>query len=319
VTVVSGHIPYEVTTLRHDVETDGRHAKVAFTADWEADASRRDFTMNALYCDRAGQILDLVGGYNDLLARRVRFIGDAAMRIREDYLRILRFFRFSATYGEGRLDAAGLLAAIRARRGLDGLSAERVRAELLRLLVAREAAPVVEAMAETGILIDVLGGVAHIPAFARLAALDRQRGRGPEAMLRLAALAVRLPEDAARLVARLRLSNAEAAGLELAGRHRELAREEPRPLLYRLGPERYRFVLRLAEVLDGRDRSEAIALPESWQAPRLPLRGDDLIGLGAIPGPALGALLAKLEAEWIAADFRLGREALIARARALLA
>jgi tRNA nucleotidyltransferase/poly(A) polymerase len=318
VTVVSGHIPYEVTTLRHDVETDGRHAKVAFTDDWEADARRRDFTMNALFCDRDGKILDLVGGYEDLLARRVRFIGDAAMRIREDYLRILRFFRFSAAYGRGQLDPDGLLAAVRARRGLDALSAERVRAELVRLIVARDAAPVVEVMAGTGILGDVLGGVAYLPAFGRLAARDSQTRRAPDAMLRLGALAVRIAEDTERLAGRLKLSSAEAAGLELAARQDELARLKPRLLLYRLGPERFRFVLRLAEALDGRERDGVLGLPERWQAPRLPLRGDDLIGLGATPGPALGAVLARIEAEWIAADFSTGRAALIERAKELL-
>src|SRR5690606_17268056 len=143
---------HEVTTLRRDVETDGRRARVAFGRDWLEDARRRDFTMNALYLDSAGRIIDPLGGLQDLIARRVRFIGDACSRIREDALRILRFFRFSADYGDGRLDPEGLTACLRERRLLDRLSRERIRQELLKLLVAEDARPVVAVMAESGFM-----------------------------------------------------------------------------------------------------------------------------------------------------------------------
>ena len=156
VTVIADQVPYEVTTLRRDVATDGRHATVAFTDDWEADARRRDFTLNALYCDAEGQVFDPLGGYPDLVAQRVRFIGDAHERIREDYLRILRFFRFTAEYAAGPPDAAGLAACVSEREGLTRLSAERVRQELLRLLVAPRAAELVRAMQDYGILALVL-------------------------------------------------------------------------------------------------------------------------------------------------------------------
>ena len=144
VTVIGNHRSFEVTTLRHDVETDGRHATVAFTDDWTADASRRDLTINALYCDADGTIFDPLGGLDDVLARRVRFIGDAHQRIREDYLRILRFFRFTAQYADGAPDAIGLAAAVAERDGMKRLSAERVRAELVRLLVAPGARAVID-------------------------------------------------------------------------------------------------------------------------------------------------------------------------------
>src|SRR5215831_3005043 len=172
VTVLADHVPYEVTTLREDVETHGRHATVAFTDDWQVDAQRRDFTINALYCDATGQILDPLGGYADILARRVRFIGDAGERIREDYLRILRFFRFTAEYGAGPVDAAGVAACVEHRHGLARLSAERMRLELLRLLAAERGPELVRSLLEYGLLTLVLG-VAPRPALLdALAAIE---------------------------------------------------------------------------------------------------------------------------------------------------
>src|SRR5258706_2941524 len=150
VTVISGGTPFEVTTLRKDVETDGRHARVVYTADWVADASRRDFTINALYCDAKGVVHDPLGGYPDLVGRRVRFIGDAQDRIREDYLRILRYFRFHTEYGGGPPDEAALLACVRERRGLDRLSAERINRELMGLLSSARAADTLETMRDWG-------------------------------------------------------------------------------------------------------------------------------------------------------------------------
>jgi len=213
VTVVIDGRPFEVTTLREDVETFGRHATVRFGRDWVRDAERRDFTMNALSLSADGIAHDYVGGLADLRARRVRFIGDAATRIAEDYLRILRFFRFHAFYGDGHPDAEGLHAAIVARAGLAQLSRERVRMELLKLLLAPRAVAALVVMAESGLLGPVLGGVPHLASFANMAKVEAACGFWPDAARRLAALGVWVAEDAERLWQRLRLTNAEHARL----------------------------------------------------------------------------------------------------------
>ncbi len=191
VTVIVHRTPFEVTTLRRDVETFGRHARVAFTTDWGEDARRRDFTINALYCDAAGTVHDPLGGYGDIAGRRVGFIGDAHERIREDYLRILRFFRFCAEYAQGAPDAAGLAAAIELRSGLDQLSGERIRAELLRLLAAPRAVETAVVMEEAGILDHALD--ARLPrsvdVLGRVAEIEAALGRDGDPVLRLGALA----------------------------------------------------------------------------------------------------------------------------------
>ncbi len=210
VTIVVQGTPFEVTTLRRDVETDGRWATVSFGEDWAEDARRRDFTMNALYASAGGEVYDPLGGAPDLLARRVRFVGEARARIREDYLRILRFFRFSADYAEGAFDREGVAASIKERMGLARLSRERVRAELLRILVARRAAGAVEALDESGLLLLILGGVARRGRFERLCAIEAALGLRPDPIYRLAALGVFAAEDAARLTEKLRLSSHEA-------------------------------------------------------------------------------------------------------------
>ena len=215
VTVIVGHHPFEVTTLRRDVETHGRHATVAFTDDWAEDARRRDFTMNALYCDAGGRLHDPLDGMADLRARRVRFIGQAGERIREDYLRILRFFRFTAQYSDGDYDAAGLQACTRERAGLAQLSAERIRQELVRLLVAPGAVAAIEAMQAHGVLAQVLPFAPRPSLFARVVEIDRGHGLAGDAMVRLAALAVELREDAVRLAEGLRLSREERGALLL--------------------------------------------------------------------------------------------------------
>ena len=209
ITVVIGSRPFEVTTLREDVETFGRHASVRFGRDWRADARRRDFTMNALSAGADGVVFDYVGGLADLNARRVRFIGDANKRIAEDYLRILRFFRFHAAYGHGLPDAAGLAACIAARAGLGQLSRERVRMELLKLLLARHATPALAAMAESGLLVPVLGGVPDLAGFQNMAKVETAAGVQADPVQRLGALGARIAEDAERLWQRLRLSNVE--------------------------------------------------------------------------------------------------------------
>ena len=219
VTIIVDGLPIETTTLREDVETDGRHAKVRFGRDFAEDARRRDFTINALSLGRDGIVHDYTGGLADLAARRVRFIGDARTRIREDFLRILRFFRFSAGYSEGPLDAEGFRAAVQEREGLARLSRERIRAELTKLLKARRAGDIVAQCCEAGLLGLLIAGAADP---ARLATAHRGRGararRRPIALLRLAALGVGIAEDAERLRDRLRLSNAEYDRLASRGR-----------------------------------------------------------------------------------------------------
>src|SRR5215475_2021689 len=198
VTVVAAGQPFEVTTLREDVETFGRHAKVVFGRDWRRDAERRDFTINALSLSRDGTVHDYVGGLGDIEARRVRFIGDAAGRIAEDYLRILRFFRFHAAYGEGAPDPDGVAACIDGRAGLDRLSRERIRMEMVKLLVARHAVPSLAVMTEAGLLEQVLGGVPLLASFANMIKLEAVLALSPDAVRRLGALSVSVVEDAER-------------------------------------------------------------------------------------------------------------------------
>src|SRR6267142_1977077 len=199
VTLVVDAQPFEVTTLREDTETFGRKAKVAFGRDWVRDAERRDFTINGLSVDADGRVHDHVGGLADIEARRVRFIGDAAQRIAEDYLRILRFFRMHAAYGAGAPDRAGYLACIAGRVGLSSLSAERVRMEMLKLMVAQGAAGAITAMADGGLLLPIFGGIAYTGPFRAMISAERLLGLKPNAVRRLAALNVAVTEDAKRV------------------------------------------------------------------------------------------------------------------------
>jgi len=328
ITVVIGSRPFEVTTLREDVETFGRHASVRFGRDWRADAQRRDFTMNALSAGADGVVFDYVGGLADLNARRVRFIGDANKRIAEDYLRILRFFRFHAAYGHGLPDAAGLAACIAARAGLGQLSRERVRMELLKLLLARHATPALAAMAESGLLVPVLGGVPDLAGFQNMAKVETAAGVQADPVQRLGALGARIAEDAERLWQRLRLSNVEherlASMAESWWRISPADEKGARALLYRLGPERF-----VDRVLLAWARSPATAhdpawralaaLPGHWTAPVFPLKAADFIKRGVPQGPALGAALHEAEAAWIAADFPAEPAAIAAIAAAAVA
>ena len=313
ITLLSGDTPFEVTTLREDVETYGRKAKVAFGRDWRRDAERRDFTMNALSVSRDGVVHDYVGGLADLDARHVRFIGDATQRIAEDYLRILRFFRFHAAYGEGEPDPAALHACIARREGLGALSRERVRTELMKLLVARGAAAAIQAMAESGLLVTILGGVPYLVSFTRMIAIEAAAGAAPDAVRRLGALAVFVGEDADRLFERLRLSNAEFDRLRsMADGWRRvsagLSAPDARALLYRLGPTAFsdRLLLAWSRSQDAADDSRwrtFLELPARWQVPSCPIGAADLMERGIPKGPALGAALREAEAAWIAADF----------------
>lgn len=320
VTVVVDHVPYEVTTLREDVATFGRHAHVVFTADWAADARRRDFTMNALYCGADGTVYDPLGGYADVVARRVRFIGDARTRIREDYLRILRFFRFTAEYTGERPDADGLSASVREREGLARLSGERVHQEMTRLLEAPQALAAIEAMADHGLLTEVLPVAPRLPLLRRLIEIERGLGLAPAPLLRLGVLAVEVREDAERLRDRLKLSTAEFASLLRASIRRAAlgaasAEREAKVYLYRHGadPYRERVLLDWARLgVPPRDPllRDLFLLPTRWTAPVFPLRGADVLALGVPPGPRVGHLLRQLETWWIDTGFKTDSQAL---------
>jgi poly(A) polymerase len=325
VTLVVDGIPFEVTTLREDVETFGRKANVAFGRDWKVDAERRDFTINALSITPDGVVHDYVGGLDDLAARRVRFIGDPARRIAEDYLRILRFFRFQASYSNGVPDRDGLHACIVARDGLATLSRERVCAELMKLLVAPYAVHTVTVMAEAGFAERVLGGLPQLASFAGMVEIEAAIALSASPVRRLGALGVVIAEDAERLRERLRLSNAEYQRLEaMADRWwqvspsgGEAGEESARTLLYRLGPVHFLDRVLLAWSRAGA-RADAegpswrvlATLPKRWEAPKFPLRAADLMSRGLAKGPALGAALAAAEQAWIAAGFPADPEAL---------
>ncbi|HLL26944.1 MAG TPA: CCA tRNA nucleotidyltransferase [Xanthobacteraceae bacterium] len=320
VTVVIGGKPFEVTTLREDIETFGRHAKVRFGRDWKKDAERRDFTINALFLARDGRVSDFVGGLADLEARRVRFIGDPATRIREDYLRVLRFFRFHAAYAGGAMDAAGLAACIAARAEIASLSRERVRAELSKLFLAQHAVPTLATMSEVGILGSVLGGVPLLASFANMMKAEHALGLEPDAIRRLAALAVFLSEDAERLRDRLRLANAEFHRLESMGdRWWQVSpargEDAARALLYRIGAENFRDRALMAfsrsrAKADDKAWRDLVTLPARWSPPKFPLAAKDFTARGIEKGPALGAALARAEEEWIKAGFPAERSAL---------
>lgn len=311
VTVVAEGEPYEVTTLREDVETDGRRARVVFGRSWAHDAQRRDFTMNALYLTRTGELVDLVGGRDDALAGRVRFIGDPDTRIREDYLRILRLFRFHAAYGKGALDAQALAAAMRNRDGLRRLSRERVRAELMKLLTAPRAAETLAQMDAAGLLAPVLGRAGDVATFARLAAIEPALGLAPDAVRRLGALGVRDAADADALREGLRLSNAEASRLAaLAGPAPTpgMCEKGQKAFLYRMGREAFQdraliAFARSGAPLDDEGWRALAAIAADWPLPVFPLKAGDFLARGMTPGPALGGALKRAEEAWVEAGF----------------
>jgi poly(A) polymerase len=313
VTAVASGKPYEITTLRRDVSTDGRRATVAFTTDWAEDAKRRDFTMNALYADPNGEVLDTVGGVEDLKAGRVRFVGDAVRRIREDYLRILRLFRFHAWYGKGDMDSDALRAAAAEKAGLAQLSGERVQKELLRLLEADRPSHVLRIMAASGILQEILPGALNIPRLERIEDIDADAFFTPDPALRLAAV---LPDDrsvAEAVAKKFRLSNINALRLDDVAGAREkivsyLSVKEMRKLLYRIGPARFkdRVFLKWAE-----DRKESnavqwrmlLAVADAWERPKFPLTGREVMLAGVPEGPLIGKILEEVEDWWVDADF----------------
>jgi len=327
VTVIAHGRPMEVTTLRRDIETDGRHAIVHFTTDWTADARRRDFTMNALYCDVEGEILDPLGGVADLKAGRVRFIGSAEDRINEDFLRILRFFRFFAWYGSGRPDADGLKACARLKDGIAALSAERVWAELKRLLSAPDPARALLWMRTTEVLHKTLPECWGIDAIHRLVKAENSERWVHDALLRLEAILPPHRPRIASLAERLRLSRAEAARLLAWADAPEIdpaiTESNLAKLLYRGGTDGVLDRLKLALARE-REAGNAgaveslrrlIAYVGKWQRPVFPLSGKDLVAAGMEPGPTVGERLKALEDRWIESDFTLGREALLADAQ----
>jgi poly(A) polymerase len=319
-TVVADHQPFEVTTLRRDVETDGRRATVAFTEDWAEDAQRRDFRINALYADAQGEVFDPTGGgLDDLAAGRVVFVGDPETRIREDYLRILRFFRFSARFGAGALDPAGLAACAKLKAGLSQLSAERVWMEMRKLMTAAHVDVALEAMAATGVLAELFPE-ATLHVAKALLALEREEGLQPDGMLRFLALFWESPQAVRAVANRLKVSNAEKERLTGAAEAKvgvaaRLAPAEQRRALYLLGKTAFADRVRIAWALDRRNRDawrKMLALAESWPRPRLPVGGEDLLARG-FRGPQVGEALKSLEAAWIESDFTLSREALLGR------
>jgi poly(A) polymerase len=315
ITLVMDGRAIETTTLREDVETDGRHAKVVFGHDFLADARRRDFTINAVSLDADGRVYDPLGGLDDLAAGRVRFIGDADQRIREDYLRVLRFFRFSARFGEGALDRDGLDATVRHRFELSRLSRERVRVEVLKLLVAPRAAGVVRVMGERGILTALLG-FADPARFERAVAIEMGGGSTPDALLRLASLGVLVEEDAERLAERLRLSNAEgdrllgaaAALTRLHGATTAPETDALRRLMFGFGRRSACDALFLAQAeapAGRRDAGFARARQFLAESPELkpPVGGKDIVALGIAEGPRIGEILRTFDRLWEEAGF----------------
>ncbi len=298
ITAVLADGPVEVTTLRRDVATDGRHATIAYTDDWREDAARRDFTMNALYADPlTGTLFDYFDGIDDLVARRVRFIGDPLRRIAEDHLRILRFFRFVARFADTP-DADGLAACTARANDLMALSRERIADEILKLLVARTAPAIVGLMIDNGILAPVIPEIVSAERLARLARREAAAGIAPDPLRRLAAL---LPDDPATgeaVAARLKFSNADRKRLALA---LDPALMPPRALAYRIGVATAtdRLLLHAQDSDLGRLLSEI----DDWTPPRLPITGGMLVERGIVKGPAVAGLLRQIESQWIDEGF----------------
>ncbi|MDE1991636.1 MAG: CCA tRNA nucleotidyltransferase [Rhizobiaceae bacterium] len=337
VTLVIDGKPFEVTTLRRDVETDGRHAQVAFSEDWQVDAERRDLTINALYAASDGEVIDLVGGLADLERRNIRFIGDATRRIAEDYLRILRFFRFFAHYGSGRPDADGLRACAAARSKLASLSAERVWSEMKKLLAAKDPGRALLWMRQVAVLAEVLPetekwGIDAIPA---LISTEEALGWTPDPMLRLAAI---IPPDAARLAklaTRLRLSKAETAYLldwaNAPAIRDDISEAAFDRLLYRHEASGISIRLKLAlAVARGKAEGDFEEMARTaritklldraakWKKPSFPVNGADALAAGMSAGPRVGEILGKLEQQWSDGNFSMTRSALLARLKELI-
>ena len=312
VTAIKNDKLFEITSLRRDVETDGRHAVVLYTNDWREDSERRDFTMNALYAGADGEIFDYHDGVADLIAGRVRFVGDPAARIAEDYLRILRLFRFHAWYGKGEIDGEGLRAAAAAKAHIAGLSGERIAKEFLRLLECPNPVPVIRVMAAAAILPEILPGALQPARLERLVEIEAENQFPPDSLLRLAAL-LRGDEEAARAAGeRLKLSNAERARLEDCAAAEalpsHLSPQEVRRRLYRIGPARLRDRVLLQWAAAPKTAGAIpwrmlLAVAAAWERPKFPLSGREVMAAGVPEGPAVGKVLEAVENWWIDSDF----------------
>ncbi|MGE0585712.1 MAG: CCA tRNA nucleotidyltransferase [Flavobacteriaceae bacterium] len=325
VTIVVHGAPFEITTLREDVETDGRRAVVAFGTDWKADAMRRDFTINALYVDAAGKLHDPVGGLADIERRAVRFIGDAEQRIREDNLRILRFFRFHARYGKGRPDAVGLKAASKLKSGISRLSAERVWKELKLLFAAPDPVIAVRWMRVSGIMDAALPEQSRwgIDFLEPLIVAERVFGWPADPMLRLMSIVPPRPDVVGGLADRLKISNSERdrlRGFALAhDAAMSVTADTIDRVLYRHGADGVGDNLRLlCAKRHNEDEAEAHRLSHliehgaAWQRPAMPVAGRDLVKTGLKAGPAIGETLERLEKAWVESGFKLTRDELLA-------
>jgi len=319
ITAVADKTGIEVTTLRLDVETDGRRAKVAFTDDWQADAARRDLTINALFADADGTVHDYFGGLDDLAASRVRFVGDPNQRIIEDYLRLLRFFRFHADYATGVFDAAAIAAAKELAPNLKSLSGERLRQETLRLLVARRGPEVWGDMLTLGIVQHYLPWATSLDRLRAVVALEQRHGLTPDPILRLAALTM---TGCGREVAeRLKLSRAEGDRIiDLDAPRDPFDASSPRTVrrqIYAIGNDaaRDRLILDWPDRIDGVSGAAALALIGSWPRPRFPLKGADIVKFGVPEGPRVGEILGKIENWWIEQDFAPDRATCLVFAR----
>lgn len=318
ITAIVDGCPFEITSLRRDVETDGRRAVVAFTEDWAEDAERRDFRLNAIYASADGRLHEVVpGSIDDAVHGRVIFIGDADQRLREDYLRILRFFRFNAWYGAG-LDAEGLAACARQKEGLARIAAERIWKELKRLMEAPDPSAAMLAMDETGVLETVLPG-ANASELPALVAVEQGAGLAPDPLQRLMAMVPRRGRDVSRVTTHLRLSNAEADRLvEWADPALAHVLGSPpdalRRLLYRFGPRAVldRALIEAAQVSGAEPLAQIQAVASDWERPVFPLGGADALAAG-LRGPDVGAALRALEEDWVASGFCLTRSELLAR------
>ena len=304
VTAIASGDHHEITTLRHDVETDGRRATVAFASDWRDDAARRDFTINALYADpESGAIDDWFNGLADLAAGRVAFIGDAATRIAEDNLRILRFYRFAARFGRGELDAVSHAAVVTARQSLKSLSRERIADELLKILSLPDPRAIVGQMAADGIFAVLLPELdaGFAVALDRLVRNEQATGVAIAPLRRLAAL---LPADAGvgeQVASRLRLSTRQRKHLAAVGGHRTDIERPARQLAHRVGIDAARDVHLIA--LDADAASRAVEALADWSVPDMPLKGGDIVSRGVAVGPEVARILKAVEAEWVAEDF----------------
>ena len=333
VTALDGEERFEVTTLRRDVETFGRHARVAFTDDWAGDAARRDFTMNALYLDADGAIYDPTKGMKDLKAGKVRFVGDPETRIKEDVLRLLRFFRFQAYYAKTAPDRKALKACEALAPQLPTLAAERVWAELSRILIAPNAPDILELMAKHGVLRHVLPEARLIPRLRALAKLEKTLKIAPDPVRSLAAVSALKPEQAGALARRLRFSRADERELAQLVAHGtrlspQLNETERKHALYRYGADDYRGAVLLAwatvataKRIAGKDATawkKLLELPKRWSAPEFPLGGMDALATGTQRGPEIGRLLHAVENWWIAGGFKADRMACVRRLQELV-